>query len=351
MDESMEKEQPDDFDRLVELLPDCDPKKAIMLFDEDNEWGKEIILGRLPRSGSKVYVIKDERGRFFADPKIPTTLKQAIGKPNLAIQEQMSEEQINIERRNEEISTLEEEKLADITYIRREKDAEIERLVNRIKDVTYDRGGEMQELTDELQTAKKEKDTINKRYEAVEKELNDVKAKQAETMQSFKDAVEVAKGLDERLVNSVNAFAEAEQEGIQLRNQIAFKDEQIRQLSGAVEDLEHHANVQREIIADQTRPEEERAAAERELETTLEKLEEVKTELATAERERGLTTKEKIKRLLVKYGIPLAFAVAISTVVGVILSALKATCAGVKKLGNGLTNLGKKMAAGLPGLL
>ncbi|XP_031551344.1 citron Rho-interacting kinase-like [Actinia tenebrosa] len=78
MDESME-ETPDDFDRLQELLPDWDPKKAQLMFEED-EYGREVIMGRLARSGAKVYVIRNEKGRFFADPKIPPTLKEAIGR-------------------------------------------------------------------------------------------------------------------------------------------------------------------------------------------------------------------------------------------------------------------------------
>jgi hypothetical protein len=69
------------------------------------------------------------------------------------------------------------------------------------------------------------------------------------------------------------------------------------------------------------------------------------------ERELGLTTKEKIKRALLKYGLPTALAVGIASVVGVIISMLKGAGNGVKKMGVAIKNLGKKMAAAIPGLI
>ena len=41
----------------------------------------------------------------------------------------------------------------------------------------------------------------------------------------------------------------------------------------------------------------------------------------------------------------------IASTIGVIISMLKGTSSGVKKLGVGLANLGKEMAASIPGLL
>ncbi|XP_031551070.1 FYVE and coiled-coil domain-containing protein 1-like [Actinia tenebrosa] len=136
-----------------------------------------------------------------------------------------------------------------------------------------------------------------------------------------------------------------------LMAEINTKEEQIRQRDQAIEDLEGQIERQREVVADQTRTEEEREAAQRETEDLEVRLAELRAQKENLEKELGLITKEKVKRALLKYGLPLAFAVAISSIVGVILSALKATGAGVKKLGNGLMDLGKKMAAGLPGLL
>ena len=118
-----------------------------------------------------------------------------------------------------------------------------------------------------------------------------------------------------------------------------------------MEDLERQVEEKNQIINDQTRTEEEHAAAERELETLQEKVNELQSQKDNLERELGLTTKKKIKRALLKYGVPLAFAVGIASEVGVIISMLKGTGSGVKKLGVGLANLGKKMAATIPGLL
>ncbi|XP_031549543.1 myosin-11-like [Actinia tenebrosa] len=93
MDESLEENVAPDFDRLTELLPDWDHKKAQLEFDDSNQWGKEIIIGRLSKAGSKMYVIRDEKGRYFTDSKIPPTLKKAIGEPNLIVQQGLSQEE------------------------------------------------------------------------------------------------------------------------------------------------------------------------------------------------------------------------------------------------------------------
>ena len=84
------------------------------------------------------------------------------------------------------------------------------------------------------------------------------------------------------------------------------------------------------------------------METLQERVTELQGQKDNLERELGLTTKEKIKRALLKYGVPLAFAVGIASAVGVIISMLKGTGSAVKKVGAGLANLGKKMAAALP---
>ena len=131
----------------------------------------------------------------------------------------------------------------------------------------------------------------------------------------------------------------------------AVLEEQLRQRDQGIEDLERQIGEQREILNDSARTEEEHAAAERELEALQERVEELQGQKDNLERELGLTTKEKIKRALLKYGVPLAFAVGITSAVGVIISMLKGTGSAVKKVGAGLANLGKKMAAALPGLL
>ena len=125
----------------------------------------------------------------------------------------------------------------------------------------------------------------------------------------------------------------------------------MRQREQAIEDLERNIEEKRQKIADLNLPEEQKAALQSEIEELEERLEELKRQRDNLERELGLTTKEKIKRALLKYGIPAAFAVAIAGTVAAIMSALKGVGAGVKKIGAGLTELGKKMAASVPGLL
>ena len=137
----------------------------------------------------------------------------------------------------------------------------------------------------------------------------------------------------------------------ELLREISAKEEQLRQRDQAIEDLERQIGEQREILNDSARTEEEHAAAERELETLQERVTELQGQKDNLERELGLTTKEKIKRALLKYGVPLAIAVGIASAVGVIISMLKGTGSAVKKVGAGLANLGKKMAVALPGLL
>ena len=141
----------------------------------------------------------------------------------------------------------------------------------------------------------------------------------------------------------------------ELLREISAKEEQLRQRDQAIEDLERQIGEQREILNDSARTEEEHAAAERELETLQERVTELQGQKDNLERELGLTTKEKIKRALLKLGIHLTYAAAIAGAVAVVLNALKGLANGLKKMGKktgeGLVNLGKKMAASIPGLL
>ena len=143
----------------------------------------------------------------------------------------------------------------------------------------------------------------------------------------------------------------AKNENKELQKRFRVLEEQNRQDRQAVEDLEDQIGRLEEKINDQTRPEEEREELRREVEELKERRDGLNAQIENRERQLGLTTKEKIKRALLKYGVPAAFAVAISSVIGVILTSLKGVGVGVKKIGQGLTALGKKMAAAVPGLL
>lgn len=130
----------------------------------------------------------------------------------------------------------------------------------------------------------------------------------------------------------------------------AILEEQLRQREQALEDLERQLEEQRETL-DNSEREEEHTATRRRLETLLEEVRELESKKENLERELGLTFKEKVRRVLVKYGLPSIIAAAIASALGVIISVLGSVGNGVRKVGKGLTDLGKKMAASIPGLL
>lgn len=109
--------------------------------------------------------------------------------------------------------------------------------------------------------------------------------------------------------------------------------------------------LQEQIARDENRPHEEREAAQEQVEALAAENDEAEERRDIEEQRLGISTKEKIKRALLKYGLPVAFAVAVASTVAVIMTALKGVGNGVKKIGAGLTELGKKMAASIPGLL
>ncbi|XP_031550274.1 early endosome antigen 1-like [Actinia tenebrosa] len=192
----------------------------------------------------------------------------------------------------------------------------------------------------------KDEDILTNRREA-EKALNE----RDTARRAFNLALEDLNMSKEEVKNLEATIEGSLVERRQLIAEIKIKEEQIQQRTTAIEDLERNISEKQEIINDQSRPEEEREAAQAEKERLQEEVAKLQAQKDKMERELGLTTKEKVKRALMKYGVPLAFAIAISTAVGVIMSALKAAGSGVNKLGKGLTNMGKKMAASLPGLL
>ena len=154
------------------------------------------------------------------------------------------------------------------------------------------------------------------------------------------------------LSNLKGLIEETSREKDELAQSVRTLEEQIRQRDQAIEDLEARANQIREkTLRDVDVTAEDMAHAKNELAETLEQLEILRAQKDNLERELGLTTKEKIKRALLKYGVPAAFAVAIAGSVAAIMTALKGVGNGVKKIGQGLTALGKKMAAAVPGLL
>ena len=86
----------------------------------------------------------------------------------------------------------------------------------------------------------------------------------------------------------------------------------------------------------------------REVERLEAKIAELRQEIEKAETRLGLTAKERVKRALLKYWLPTALAVGVAAVVGVIINMLKGTGNRIKKMGQVLKELGKKMAGTIP---
>ena len=190
-------------------------------------------------------------------------------------------------------------------------------------------GREKADLRQRVQNLLSEKERAQKAFDLANQELREKKS-------YYEAAIDGAIHEREELLKEINA-----------------KEERLQQTQQAIEDLEEHAQRQQEIINDNTRSEEEIEAARAELETIQERIDNLREQEETLERELGLTTREKIKRLFKKYGFTVASVLtAVGIVVGVIVSQLKSGLTGVAKgVGNGLKTLGKKLGEILPGMV
>ena len=121
------------------------------------------------------------------------------------------------------------------------------------------------------------------------------------------------------------------------------------------EEIQQERQEQDEVAEDENRPQAERQKArERVLELDQEK-NEIDNERADDLERLSLTERlrEKVKELFKKYGFTVtAVSLAVGATIGTIISSLTKGLKSVAKgVGNGLQNLGKKIAAILPGLL
>ncbi|XP_031557563.1 tropomyosin-like, partial [Actinia tenebrosa] len=257
---------------------------------------------------------------------LPKEIKDALGEPNLAERLRGNSEDIN-------------ESFERVKAImrRQQKGVEAIREVEGLKETMDEREEEYMKqyrlLTD---SNKRESKELNRRIDILVHERNDAR-------RNFDRAVRDIGDRDAELRRVTAKLEASVMQERRLNAEIIAKEEQLRQTTQAIEDLEHEMDRRREIIEDHTRAEREREAAQAQIGTLEERVAELQAHKEGLEKELGLTTKEKVKRFLMKYGIPLAFAVAISSVVGVILSTLNAAGKGAKamgkKLGNGLTDL------------
>ena len=312
----------------------------------------QVRDGRKMGKWKNLYQVRDPEKM---NNQLPKEIKDALGPPNLT--EQLKENNENIELQKRAIDL--EDKLGEAEQNYAVKAQALSNLQSRFDRVQeeYEKALAANEERHNLETENFLEDA-EQRYNSILEERNIIanEANKAlrERDRARADLDETAQelGMAKTDITALRSELEASQrEKADLEHEVRTKEEQIRQMTQAIEDLEGQVERQREIIADQTRPEEERAEAQKTLETLLERVEEMKRQKDNLERELGLTTKEKIKRALLKYGVPLAFATVIAATSAVIITALKGVGNGVKKLGRGLTELGKKMAASIPGLL
>ena len=296
---------------------------------QTNDDGKVQV--RDAHRGGNWYNLYQKRDPSKINGQLPKGIKDALGKETLILQQQAAEADFDEATQSITIAVDHinqyKAKIEGLNETLQEREEEYQKQYRLLQ---QSHGQEKEQLQELLLERTREKQQLRAERD---KAAHDLAATQEE--------------LHQKQITLNGAIEERRQ----IAQQINTLEEQIRQRDQSIEDLEQNIEQQREIIADQSRPEEERAAAERELQELQERLEELNAQIENRERELGLTTKEKIKRALLKYGIPAAFAVAISSVIGVILTSLKGVGAGVKKIGQGLTALGKKMAAAVPGLL
>ena len=277
------------------------------------------------------YNLYQKRDPSKINGQLPKGIKDALGKETLILQQQAAEDEVA--EATQSITILLDHanqykaKIEGLNETLQEREEEYQKQYRLLQ---QSHGREKEDLQELLVERTREKQQLRAERD---KAVHDLAAAREELQQKQ------------------TALSSAIEERRQIAQQINTLEVQIGQREQAIEDLEKNIERQREIIADQNRPEEERAAAERELQELQVRLEELNKQRENLERELGLTTKEKIKRALLKYGLPAVFAVAVAGTVAAIMTALKGLGNGVKKLGKGLAKQGEKMAASIPGLI
>jgi hypothetical protein len=315
MNETGEDEEESYVRRAKEVFPDLVSSKVRMIWAED-PYGQETLVVSLTRTNSVPYEVIDGDGRLHLE-RLPTTLQEALGSP--ALNPKLESVKTEISEAQQQISTQE-------TEITRMKE-EIERLSSREKDQGWEEAREMGKSAAEA-------GKIRNSYEMTIDKVLKNKAALEESNKRMKAELDGALGRQNDVLR-----------------EIEVKSAQIEDLTKSLEDLERQLEEKQKIIDDADRSDEEREAAHEEIKELRERIAELNQEKERLETELGLTTKEKIKRALLKYGLPTAIVGAIAAAIGVIISMLKGAGNGVKKIGRGLKELGKKMAASIPGLI
>ena len=227
------------------------------------------------------------------------------------------------------------------------KQADITSLQKRIGDLEEQIkkwGDGAQETADEFIQVKRQHDDLVRDLQESNMEKNELQQAFASSLASH----ERTKGRSEVLQSELDKL---KGENTILNRDKIILEEQIRQRDLAIEDLENHAENIRTQLADENITEEARGQLQNELTAMEERLAELNAERTKIEEELGMSRKEKIKRALIKYGVPTLIATSIAVTIGLIFKAFAGLGSGVKALGGGLKSLGTKIASSIPGLL
>ena len=205
--------------------------------------------------------------------QLPKGIKDALGKENLTLQQQAAEDKVD---RGVEVLKLQSD------YIKKHK-ADVDYFTETLKERDEEYQKQYSLL---LESQGREKERIKEHVQEITKEKQQLKT------QLDKATHDLAAAQEELQENQIELDRNREEKR-QVEQQVRAAEEKIRQLEQAIEDLENHAARQRDIINDQTRPEEEIAEARRELEETQERIEELKVQKENLKRQWASTRKKK----------------------------------------------------------
>ncbi|XP_031564734.1 anucleate primary sterigmata protein B-like [Actinia tenebrosa] len=258
-----------------------------------------------------------------------------------ALQLQQSLESLNMEENAQQrIIDEHKEQLDKLTEQLDEKNAELQQQAEYIKDLKRD-----MDTKDEayIRAIQELQETNEAQDEDTQHRISMLLHERDAARRNFDRAVRDVGDRDAEL-RRVGAQLEASvMQERRLNTEIIVKGEQLRQREQAIEDLERQIQTQREIIDDQTRADGEREAARAQVGSLEERIAELQAQREGLERELGLTTRQKILRVLRRYGIPLAFAGALAGAIAGIMNAINGVATGAEALGKKVGEMGKKV--------
>ena len=362
MNERGDDEEKTDIQRAKELFPNLVSNKIQIAWVED-KYGQEVLVAKLNQSNAKLYTVVDGDGRFH---DLPPTLEGALGSTSHTLDEvkyafpNVDLAQIDIRKNGK----LQVKHTTSTTWynLYKEKGILNPKLPKQIKNaLNISLNQELESVETELNESREEKTTQESEIARMKEEIErltrekDQGWKEAREMgKSAAEAEKIRYSYDETIDKILKDKAALEESNKQLNVTIAGSLVDRERLLSTIDDQDNHINAleqtveylnrqleeKQEIIDDINRTDEEREAARAEVERLEAKIAELRQEIEKAETRLGLTTKERVKRALLKYGLPTALAVGVAAVVGVIINMLKGTGNRIKKMGQVVKGVG-----------